>query len=70
MSFVQKVLATMKAIVGVCGVALAGLNEALPIIPDPVKHYVTVVIGFLTFVTAFYAKYAPLDGGKHEAPAA
>lgn len=60
MSFIAKILATAKALVGFAGVVLAGLNEALPIIPEPFKHYVTAVIGVLTFVTAFYARYAPI----------
>jgi hypothetical protein len=56
---IQKITAYSKAIVGLIGVVLTGLNYALPIIPNDDKHYVTAIIGVLTLVTATYAKYAP-----------
>lgn len=62
---IQKILAYSKAIVGFVGVVLAVLNEALPIVPDSFKHYVSGVIAVLTLVTATYAKYAPT--GKNAA---
>lgn len=60
MSFFAKILATSKALVGFAAVLLALLNEALPIVPDQYKHYVTGVIAVLAYVTGFYAKYAPI----------
>lgn len=66
MSLFDKIKAMSKAIVGVVGFIVGVLNEALPILPDPYKGYVTGFIGLVTLLGIYHAPYAPL-GAKRAA---